>query len=145
MTAEPAHKIRMLWLAGVLHAFTHLYQMALVPLYLLIQKDFKLESEAQATLLVTVMLLANFLPSYFMGVAADKWSRKKLLAWGLGLNAIGFVLLWWSPNYMSAVLAVMLAGFGGSFFHPAATAMVARLFPVGTGKALGYLGIGASV
>src|SRR5436189_102179 len=73
----PAHKTRMLWLAGVLHAFTHLYQMALVPLYLLIQKDFKLESPGSATLFVTVLLMANFLPSYFMGVAADRWSRKK--------------------------------------------------------------------
>lgn len=141
----PAHKNRMLWLAGVLHAFTHLYQVALMPLYLLIQKDFKLESTASATAMVTVMLLANFLPSYFMGVAADKFSRKKLLGWGLAINALGFVLLWWSPNYPFALAALVMTGFGASFYHPAATAMVARLCPVGTGKALGYVGIGASV
>jgi MFS family permease len=40
---------------------------------------------------------------------------------------------------------MLVAGLGGSFFHPAATAMVARLFPVNTGKALGLVGIGASV
>src|SRR5205814_1016437 len=39
----------------------------------------------------------------------------------------------------------LLTGVGGSFYHPAATAMVARLYPVGTGKALGLVGIGASV
>src|SRR5439155_5006509 len=49
-----------------------------------------------------------------------------------------------APNYGAAVTCVVLAGLGGSFFHPAATAMVARLFPVNTGKALGLLGIGAS-
>jgi MFS family permease len=40
---------------------------------------------------------------------------------------------------------VILAGIGGSFFHPAATAMVARLYPVGTGRALGLVAMGASV
>src|SRR5204863_4737620 len=40
---------------------------------------------------------------------------------------------------------VTLAGFGGSFYHPAATAMVARLYPIGTGRALGFVGIGASI
>jgi len=38
---------------------------------------------------------------------------------------------------------VAVAGFGGSFYHPAATAMIARLFPRTTGKALGLVGIGA--
>ena len=145
MSTTPSHKARMLWLAGVLHAFTHLYQVALMPLYLLIQKDFKLDSPGSATLFVTVMLMANFLPSYFMGVAADKWSRKKLLGWGLAINALGFVLLSWSPSYTGALLALVVTGFGASFYHPAATAMVARLCPVGTGKALGYVGIGASI
>jgi MFS family permease len=43
------------------------------------------------------------------------------------------------------LLCVAVAGFGGSFYHPAATAMVVRLYPVGTGRALGIIGMGASV
>src|SRR6185369_12769671 len=43
------------------------------------------------------------------------------------------------------VASMVLAGFGGSFYHPAATAMVARLYPVGTGRALGLAAMGASV
>ena len=50
-----------------------------------------------------------------------------------------------APNYGWAVAALVIAGIGGSFYHPAATAMVARLYPVGTGRALGLIGIGASV
>ena len=34
-----AHRARTLWLSGVLHAFTHLYQVALLPLYYLLLKD----------------------------------------------------------------------------------------------------------
>ncbi len=145
MTAESNHKARTLWLAGALHAFTHVYQVALLPLYLLIQEDLKLVSVSQATLLVTVMMAGYFLPAYPIGMAADRFSRKKLLGGGLAVNSLGFILLSLAPNYGTALLAVFLTGVGGSFYHPAATAMVARLCPVGTGKALGFVGIGASV
>jgi len=57
MGADPNHKTRALWLVGALHAFTHVYHVALIPLYLLIQRDFQFASVAQATSLVTVMML----------------------------------------------------------------------------------------
>lgn len=139
------HKNRTLWLCTALHGFTHVYQVALIPLYLLIRKDFSLTSDGQATFLVTAMGVSYFLPSYFMGILADRTNRKKLLATGLALNASGFVGLAFAPNYATAVACLVLAGFGGSFYHPAATALIARLFPENTGKALGKAGIGASL
>ena len=138
-------KTRMLWLCGTLHAFTHIYHVALMPLYLLIQRDLKLASVEQATLLLTLMMSAYFLPSYGMGVLADRFSRKKLLATGLAINGLGYVGLAFAPNFWWAVACVMVSGMGGSFFHPAATSMVARLFPLNTGRALGLIGVGASI
>jgi MFS family permease len=140
-----AHRTRTLWAVGILHAFTHLYAVALMPLYLLVQKDYRLESVGEATALMTIMAAAYFIPSYPMGILADRINRKQLLGWGLAVNALGFIALSLSSRYSCAVAAVLLAGFGGSFFHPAATAMVARLFPVGKGRALGWVGVGASV
>jgi FSR family fosmidomycin resistance protein-like MFS transporter len=134
-----------LWLCTALHGFTHLYQVALLPLYLLIRDDFGLESEAEATFLVTALSIAYFLPSYPMGVLADRMSRKKLLAIGLLVNALAFIALAFAPNYWVALSCVIIAGLGGSFYHPAATALVARLFPDEKGKALGKVGIGASL
>ena len=145
MRTDAEHKTRTLWLTGVLHAFTHLYQVALMPLYLLIQKDLGLTSVGQATLLLTVMMATCFAPSYPIGVLADRMNRKQLLGFGLALNALAFAALALAPNYAWALAAVALAGFGGSFYHPAATAMVTRLFPGNTGKALGLVGIGAGV
>jgi len=145
MSAESNHKVRTLCLAAALHAFTHIYHVALMPLYLLIQRDFQLASVGKATLLVTVMMISYFVPSYPMGMLADRVSRKKLLGIGLAINGLGFIGLSQAPNYTTALACVVVAGFGGSFFHPAATAMIARLFPVGTGRALGFLGIGASI
>jgi MFS family permease len=143
MQQDRHHKTKALWLTGVLHAFTHLYQVALMPLYLLIQKDFGFQSVERATLLLTVMLVSCFGPSYPIGVLADRFNRKRLLAFGLLVNALGFVALSWSPTFAWALVSVIVAGLGGSFYHPAATAMIARLFPEATGKALGLVGIGA--
>ena len=84
------HRTRTLWLTGVLHAFTHLYQAVLLPLYLLIQKDLQLASIGQVTLLMTVMMAACFAPSYPVGVLADRVNRKKLLGLGLALNGAAF-------------------------------------------------------
>src|SRR5256885_475721 len=123
MSAAPNNRVRALWLCGGLHAFTHIYHVALMPLYFLIQQDFRLQSLGKATLLVTVMMAAYFVPSYPMGILADRVSRKKLLAAGLLVNALGFVALGSSPNYGWALVSVIVAGIGGSFFHPAATAM----------------------
>lgn len=139
----PQHRVRTLWLLGVLHAFTHVYHVALLPLYLPMQRDLKLSSLEQATLPMTVMMLVYYGLSYPLGILADRVSRKKLLGWGLFINALGFVGLALAPNYLAALVSVVVAAIGGSCFHPAATALVARLYPEATGKALGLIGIGA--
>src|SRR5438105_5562041 len=115
MTHEQSHRNRTLCLVGALHAFTHLYQVALLPLYLRIQHDLRLSSVDQATLLVTVLGLAYFLPSYPLGVLADRLSRKKLLTLGLLINSLGFIGLSLAPTYGWALASAALAGFGGSF------------------------------
>jgi len=38
-----------------------------------------------------------------------------------------------APNYALALASVAIAGLGGSFFHPAATALIARLYPQSAG------------
>src|SRR5688572_24027622 len=136
MTAD-SQRIRTLWMCGILHGFTHLYHVALLPLYFQIQSDFRLASVGQATFLVTTQMAAYYIPSYFMGHLADRMSRKKLLEWGLYLNGAGFIGLALAPNYSLAIVSVILAGIGGSFYHPAATAMVVQLFPSNTGRTLG--------
>jgi FSR family fosmidomycin resistance protein-like MFS transporter len=145
MPHEQSHRNRTLLLVGVLHAFTHLYQVALLPLYLRIQQDLNLSSVEQATLLVTILGVAYFLPSYPLGVMADRFSRKKLLGIGLAINSLGFMALGLAPSYGWALAGAAVAGFGGSFYHPAATALIAQLFPEAKGRALGMVGIGASI
>jgi FSR family fosmidomycin resistance protein-like MFS transporter len=139
------HTARTLWLCGALHAFVHIYHVALLPLYLPIQRDLKLASVEESTLLVTAMMFAYILASYASGILADRCNRKRLLTLGLAFNGLGFLGLAFAPSYALALGCVIVAGLGGSFYHPAATALIARLFPTATGRALGLTGIGASV
>ena len=144
MTVPHARRIRTLWLLGILHAFTHIYHVCVMPLYLQIQQGLGLPEVGKATLLMTVLMVSYFGPSYPMGLLADHFSRKKLLVIGLFINGLGFLGLGLSKNFSFAIASMIVAGLGGSLFHPAATAMVARLFPEATGRALGLFGIGAS-
>jgi len=145
MRSEQSHKTRTLWLCGALHGFTHVYHVALMPLYLMIQQDLKLTQVGDAPFMLTLQGLVCFVPSYLMGVWADRFSRKNLLGIGLLINGLGFVALACAPSYGWALAAVTVAGIGGSFYHPSATALLARMFPATTGRALGLAGIGSSV
>ena len=146
MTELHLHRVRTLWLSGILHAFTHLYQVALLPLYYVIVQDksFAIKTVEEATFLVTVLMLSYFIPAYPVGILADKFSKRNLLALGLAINTAGFLGLALSRSYGQAIACMIVSGFGGSFFHPAATALIARLYHGATGKAFGLLGIGAS-
>jgi MFS family permease len=146
MNEQHPHRVRTLWLAALLHVFTHLFQVALLPLYFLIVQDsaFRITTVEQATFLVTVLMLSYFIPAYPVGVLADRFSKRKLLALGLAVNAGAFIGLSFSTSYSQALVCMVISGFGGSFYHPAATALIARLFPEAPGRALGFNGIGAS-
>lgn len=144
MQTSSHHPARTLWMTGTLHGFTHAYNVALVPLYIQIQQDFKLAGLGQATFMVTLMMLSYCGPSYWAGVLADRFDRRRLLIAGLMINALAFVGLAFAPGYPAALACVVLAGLGGTLFHPAANALIGDVFPARTGRAMGYVGIGAS-
>jgi MFS family permease len=141
---DQSHSGFLVW-CGVLHAFTHSFHVVLMPLYLPIQRDFGFESVAQATLLMSVLMISYFLPSYVVGSLADRYDRRLLLGVGLVINGIGFVGLGMSSSYEWAILGMIVAGVGGSFYHPAATALISQLYPTQQGRAFGMIGIGANV
>ncbi len=104
------HRRRVLRLCGMLHGLTHVYHVALLPLFLLIQHDLHLGSLPEVTLLQTVMMIAYFAPSYFAGMLADRMDRRTLLGCGLALNAAGFIGMSLAPNYAWAVCSMLIAG-----------------------------------
>lgn len=142
---DASRKTRTLVLLTALHFFTHLYHVALLPLFLEIQAGFNLSSTDDATLLLTILMLAYYAPSYLAGVLADRLNRKILLAIGLALNGAGFVGLAWAPTYPLAMASVVLAGLGGCLYHPSGMAIIAEMFHGKGGRAFGIVGIGGGL
>ncbi len=143
--APSAHRYVTLVLCTVLHAFTHAFGSALVPLYLLIVADLKLGGVRDASFIVSVYGLVYCLMSFFAGIVADRLDRKKLLGLGLIGNAIAIGAMGLTHDYWIIVALAALAGICGSLFHPSANALVTEHFPKSPGMAIGLLGIGAGL
>lgn len=109
--------IRIAGLIGVAHYFSHFYQLALAPLFLIIHDDLGY-SFTQLGLLTSVFFIFSALPQPVIGVIVDRVGAKAILFAGLGLEAaatLGFGLF---PDYVALVVLSALAGLGNSVFHP---------------------------
>jgi MFS family permease len=132
-------------LMTVLHAFTHAYGSMLVPLYLQMVDDLKLEGVRAASAVVTVYGVVYNLGSYPAGVLADRFNRKTLLGVGLLGNAAAIAGMGISREY-SVILALgVMAGLFGTLFHPAAAALAPSHYPKSPGMAIGLLGAGSGL
>lgn len=132
-------------LTTLLHAFTHAYQVLLVPLYLLMAADLKLPGVRAVTLVVTAYNAAYFLLSYPAGMLADRLNRKMLLGVGLLGNAVAIGLTGITHQYGAILLLGVSAGIFGTLFHPAANALLSAHYPRSPGMALGIMGIGSGI
>jgi MFS family permease len=134
-----------LGLCTILHGFTHAYGSMLVPLYFRIADDLKLSGVGAATLIVTLYGAVYNLGSYISGLAADRFSRKTLLAVGLLGNALAILGIGLVRQYPAILALAALAGIFGTIFHPAANALSSSHYPKSPGMAIGILGIGSGL
>ena len=132
-------------LCTLLHAFTHAYQILLVPLYLLMCDDLGLSRVKMATLIVTVYGAVYCLLSYPAGILADRFNRKALLGIGLIGNAASIALMGAADQYWHLLALGVIAGVFGTLFHPSANALASAHYPKNPGSALGILGVGTGI
>ena len=116
-------------LCTILHGFTHAYGSMLVPLYFRIADDLKLSGVGAATLIVTLYGAVYNLASYAAGLAADRFSRKTLLAIGLLGNATAILAIGLSRQYSHILMLGVAAGLFGTIFHPSANALASSHYP----------------
>lgn len=132
-------------LCTLLHGLTHAYGVMLVPLYLLMTDDLRLGGVADATFIVTIYGTVYFIGSFISGELADRYDRKLMLGLGLIGNALAIGLMGLTRDYHALVALGVLAGIAGTFFHPAANALVTAHFSRNPGMAIGWMGIGAGI
>ncbi|MGD0388516.1 MAG: MFS transporter [Tepidisphaeraceae bacterium] len=105
----------------------------------------KLSGVGAAALIVTLYGAVYNLGSYAAGLAADRHSRKALLAIGLLGNALAILAIGLSRQYWLILVLAVAAGIFGAVFHPAANALSSSHYPKSPGMAIGILGIGSGL
>src|SRR5918994_2939002 len=110
--------VQVLALVGSGHAVSHLYLLALPPLFPLLRDDLG-ASYAALGLLVTVFNVATGAAQIPAGFIVDRFGARRLLLLGLTIMGSAMVALGFAPTYWLMLALVALAGIGNSVFHPA--------------------------
>ncbi|MGF1595326.1 MAG: MFS transporter [Acidimicrobiales bacterium] len=100
----------------------------------------------QLGILSLAFTILSGLLQVFAGHHADRHGRRRrALAFGFTVTAVGFVAMGLSPTFVVLVAASLLCGLGASTYHPQATAVLVNAYPGERGRTMGIHGWGGSV
>ncbi len=111
-------EVKVIGLVGFAHHLSHLYQLALPPLFTLIRADLGF-SYAELGLVMTVFYLATGVLQTPMGLLVDRIGARRVLIGGMFLSAAPLMLVGMVESLWSIVAVFLLSGIGNSVFHPA--------------------------
>ena len=136
---------REVWLITVAHAVNEFYSVALPPILPLLVNDFAI-SYAEAGALLTVFYVTYSVFQLPAGALADRVGQRWILAVGMVVLSAGILVAAGAQDYRTLVFAEVLAGLGGSTYHPAGMSLISDLEGTTTeGKAMGIHGLGGVV
>ena len=136
---------REVWLITVAHAVNEFYSVALPPILPLLVNDFAI-TYGEAGSLLTVFFATYSIFQLPAGVLADRIGQRWLLAGGMIVLAAGILVAASAQGYWTLVIAEVIAGIGGSTYHPSGMSIISDLESGATeGKAMGIHGLGGVV
>lgn len=112
------HDGRVLGLVCGGHFMSHIYLLALPPLFPLLQSELGL-SYAELGLLVTAFYAASGVAQMPIGMLVDRIGGPTVVALGLGLEGGSIALMGLTQGYVPLLALAAAAGIGHSVFHPA--------------------------
>lgn len=122
MDASPADSFRrdarVIGLVGVAHGMSHLYQLALPPLFPLLRAEFGV-SWTLLGALVGLYYVASGVTQFVAGFVVDRIGARPVLLAGLALAAGGTLLASLVPGIGWLFPVAVLMGIGNGVFHPA--------------------------
>ena len=125
--------------------FSHLYQLALPPLFPLIRAETGLSYTSLGTLL-GVLYVTSGLMQTPAGFLVDRIGARSVLICGLTLVACAIALFGLAPSYPAMIALAALGGVGNSVFHPANYAiMSATVSPERMGRAFSIHTVGGHI
>lgn len=114
----PAGETKTLSLVSVGHGFSHLYMLALPPLFPFIKDDFDVSWTALG-IVVALYSVGSGVAQIGAGLAVDRYGARRLLLSGFVVQAVAIGLIGIFPSIWVMGALMLVAGLGNSVFHPA--------------------------
>ncbi len=117
-SVEERNDTAVMALAGSAHFSSHLMQLALPPLFPILNVEFGV-GFTRLGLIVTLFYIASGLGQAAAGVLVDRYGAHRLLIGGLTAMSAAIGLSGLAPGYWALLPLAVIAGLGNSVFHPA--------------------------
>ena len=129
-------------LLSVAHGVNEFYSVALPPILPLLVADFGV-TYAEAGVLVTAYYVVYSIFQLPAGRLADRFGQRRLLAGGMVVLSAGILVLAGAPDFRMLLVGEVIAGVGGSTYHPAGMSLISDIESGDTeGSAMGVHGLG---
>lgn len=116
--AWPRREVHVVGLVGTAHMLSHLYMLALVPLYPLIQPEIGTTWTGIGAAITVFALVTGILQTP-VGFLVDRIGGRVVLIGGLFIFALAIGLIGFVDSLWQMMGLMALAGIGNSVFHPA--------------------------
>ncbi len=141
----PRAEIKTIGLVSFAHLLSHLYMLALPPLFIYLRDDMGV-SFVELGLTVTAYAITTGLLQTPMGFLVNRIGGGKVLVGGLFLNAAAIAAVAFCTQFWQVIALMFIAGVGSSVFHPADYSILsARVSPKRLGRALATHALGGNL
>jgi MFS family permease len=113
----------LVWLMSLNHGFNEFYSVIVPPLFPFLVPDLGI-SYADTGLLVVVFFVTYSVAQLPVGRVANHYSARRLLVGGQALLSVGIALVAFAPTYEAMLAGMVVAGVGGSTYHPTGMSVI---------------------
>jgi MFS family permease len=124
----PASPLRMIGVVCAAHFVSHYYIIILAPLLPFVRADYGV-SYTEIGLALTAFNVVSTLLQTPAGFLIDRLGARLLLAAGLAIGGVAYLLAGLVPSFWFMVAMFALAGVGNTVYHPADYALLSRHVP----------------
>jgi MFS family permease len=131
----------LVWLMSLNHGFNEFYSVIVPPLFPFLVPDLGI-SYADTGLLVVVFFVTYSVAQLPVGRVANHYSARRLLVGGQALLSVGIALVAFAPTYGAMLAGMVVAGVGGSTYHPTGMSVISDAESESThGRSMGIHGM----
>jgi MFS family permease len=131
----------LVWLMSLTHGFNEFYSVIVPPLFPFLVPDLGI-SYADTGLLVVVFFVTYSVAQLPVGRVANHYSARRLLVGGQALLSAGVALVAFAPTYGAMLVGMVVAGVGGSTYHPTGMSVISDAESESThGRSMGIHGM----